>query len=120
MYYLTVRMYAPTNWRVNEYENIPNVNAEVSAQAPYGSKEGENISIYTQVGMGNMNSRTEYVYRWNAKGKAPAGNGKGSPLIWIFPGGILIGGAIYIINKGKKKVSKKPDNRIYSPAEKLL
>ncbi|HHV98442.1 MAG TPA: hypothetical protein GXX36_02515 [Clostridiaceae bacterium] len=79
---LSAWIYAPTNWRAKEYGNRPKLNTEVSAQAPYGSKEDDKISIYTQVGMGNMASRTEYVYRWHAEGKAPLENtspdGKGS------------------------------------------
>ena len=69
---LSVWLYAPTNWRSTEYGNNPKVNTEVSAQAPYGSEEGDKISIYTSVGMGSMSSRTEYVYLWRAEGKAPA------------------------------------------------
>ena len=68
---LSVWLYAPTNWRATEYGNKPKVNVEVSAQAPYGSEEGDKISIYTSVGMGSMSSRTEYVYLWHAEGKAP-------------------------------------------------
>jgi hypothetical protein len=69
---LSVWLYAPTNWRATEYGNNPKVNTEVSAQAPYGSEEGDKISIYTSVGMGSMSSRTEYVYLWHSEGKAPA------------------------------------------------
>ena len=69
---LAVWLYAPTNWRSTEYGNNPQVNVEVSAQAPYGNEEGDKISIYTSVGMGSMSSRTEYVYLWHAEGKAPA------------------------------------------------
>src|SRR5690554_4282456 len=69
---LAVWLYAPTNWRSTEYGNNPKVNVEVSAQAPYGSEEGDKISIYTSVGMGSMSSRTEYVYLWHNEGKAPA------------------------------------------------
>ena len=69
---LSVWLYAPTNWRATEYGNKPKVNVEVSAQAPYGSEEGDKISIYTNLGMGSMSSRTEYVYLWHAEGKAPA------------------------------------------------
>jgi len=47
---------------------------EVSAQAPYGRGEEDKVSVYTQVGMGNMVSRTEYVYLWHAEGKAPIYN----------------------------------------------
>jgi hypothetical protein len=68
---LSVWLYAPTNWRATEYGNKPKVNVEVSAQAPYGSEEGDKISIYTSVGMGSMSSRTEYVYLWHNEGKAP-------------------------------------------------
>lgn len=68
---LSVWLYAPTNWRATEYGNKPKVNVEVSAQAPYGSEEGDKISIYTSVGMGSMSSRTEYVYLWHKEGKAP-------------------------------------------------
>ena len=68
---LSVWLYAPTSWRATEYGNNPKVNVEVSAQAPYGSEEGDKISIYTSVGMGSMSSRTEYVYLWHNEGKAP-------------------------------------------------
>lgn len=68
---LSVWLYAPTNWRATEYGNKPKVNVEVSAQAPYGSEDGDKISIYTNLGMGSMSSRTEYVYLWHAEGKAP-------------------------------------------------
>ena len=68
---LSVWLYAPTSWRATEYGNKPKVNVEVSAQAPYGSEEGDKISIYTSVGMGSMSSRTEYVYLWHNEGKAP-------------------------------------------------
>jgi len=68
---LNIWLYAPTNWRSTEYGNNPNVNVEVSAEAPYGSEDDDKISIYTSVGMGSMSSRTEYVYLWHNKGKAP-------------------------------------------------
>ncbi len=68
---LAVWLYAPTNWRSTELGNNSRVNVEVSAQAPYGSEEGDKISIYTSVGMGSMSSRTEYVYLWHAEGTAP-------------------------------------------------
>lgn len=71
---LSVWLYGPTNWRAKEYGNNPKVNAEVSAQAPYGSEEGDKISIYAQISMGNKSSRTEYVYLWHAEGKAPLEN----------------------------------------------
>jgi len=70
----SVWLYTPTNWRSKEYGNRPKLNVEVSAQAPYGSKEDDKVSIYTQVGMGNMASRSEYIYRWHAEGKAPLEN----------------------------------------------
>ncbi len=68
---LNVWLYAPTSWRSTEYGNNPKVNVEVSAPAPCGNEEGDKISIYTSVGMGSMSSRTEYVYLWHNKGKAP-------------------------------------------------
>jgi hypothetical protein len=116
---LSVWLYGPTNWRAKEYGNNPTVNTEVSAQAPYSSEEGDEISIYTQIGMGNMSSRTEYVYRWHAEGKAPAPkktrDGKGSPLTWMIPAGILIGGGGYMVNRARRKKKKKSDDRTASP-----
>lgn len=117
---LSVWLYGPTNWRVKEYGNNSTVNTEVSAQAPYGSEEGEEISIYTQIGMGNMSSRTEYVYRWHAEGKAPAAkktrDGKGSPLTWLIPAGILVSGGSYVIIRRKKRPKKRrPNDRSATP-----
>lgn len=116
---LSVWLYAPTNWRSTEYGNNPKVNAEVSAQAPYSSEEGDKISIYTSVGMGSMSSRTEYVYLWHNEGKAPAENetrdSKGSPLTWMVPGGILIGGGGYMVNRARRKKKNKSGDRTRNP-----
>lgn len=116
---LYVWLYGPTNWRAKEYGNNPQLNVEVSAQAPYGSQEGDEISIYTQIGMGNMSSRTEYIYIWHVDGKAPATrklvNGKDSPLKWLIPTGVLIGGGGYGINRARRKKKKKSGDRTANP-----
>ncbi len=104
---LNVWLYAPTNWRVKEYGNKANLSTAVFAKAPRGRKDDQKIALYTAIGMGNMISRTEYVYRWHTEGTAPssAQDGDGSFLSWTLPGGIviiLIGTGVYILNRNRK------------------